>query len=295
MSKKDLLIQATKEIMAQYTTKLTLRQIYYRLVAKQIIPNTQNQYKYLSKVLTEARKARKIPFSAIEDRSRQPIQRWYYFDTPEEHMAYLLEKAKEDILRYTINPWHEQDKFVEIWVEKQALEALFNEIAQKYSVSLITCKGYPSVTVLKDSADRIRQEIRNRKVEEVIILYFGDFDSSGKDIPKSIEKQFTEDFGVSFQLREIALTKEQIDEYNLPPAPAKRSDSRTADFIAEHGDMAVELDALEPDVLQGIIEAAIREEWDDKHYDGVIKPQIDEGKDYLKNEIEERFGDLLDG
>jgi len=105
-----------------------------------------------------------------------------------------------------------------------------------------------SYSALREAADRIGYTDR-----PTVVLYMGDFDPSGQDMPRDIRDRLTQDFGVQLDLHVIALTREQIATYDLPPAPAKRSDSRAAAFMAKHGDMAVELDALPPDVLQDLV------------------------------------------
>jgi hypothetical protein len=57
-------------------------------------------------------------------------------------------------------------------------------------------------------------------------------------------------FGVYPKINKCALTMEDIKRYNLPPDFAKKTDTRAAKFIARHGDVSVELDALPADVLR---------------------------------------------
>lgn len=294
MSKKQMLIDATNKITAQYSTRLTLRQIYYRLVATQVIENKQSEYKYLSKVLTEARLENKVPFSNIEDRTRVPDVEYCNYWTPREWLVGLIRDAYNSILAYSIPKWYQQTTFVEVWVEKDALRGLFREVCRELEVTLVTCKGYPSITLLKESADRIKRERRARKVDKLVILYFGDFDPTGRHIPENVEQRMREDFRLDFELDIIALTQEQIDEYNLPPVPAKRSDSRTANFISEHGDQAVELDAIEPDVLQDIIREAILLHYDEDKWDAEILPMEEEAQEELEGEVKRLFADLMD-
>lgn len=294
MTKKQLLIDATNKITSQYTTRLTLRQIYYRLVASQVIENKQSEYKYLSKVLTEARLEKKVPFANIEDRTRVPDVEYCNYWTAREWLVGMIKDAYNSILGYSIPKWYKQTTFVEVWVEKDALRGLFREVCRELEVTLVTCKGYPSITLLKESADRIKRERRSRAVDKLVILYFGDYDPSGRDIPRNVEERLKTDFHINFELDLIALTEEQILEYNLPPVPAKKSDSRTANFISEHGDQAVELDAIEPDVLQDLIRDAISKHYDDDKWDDEILPMEEEAQAELEEEVERLFADLMD-
>jgi hypothetical protein len=51
------LLERAADIVNSYDTLVTLRQLFYRLVAAQLLPNTTNAYKALSKHTAEARRA----------------------------------------------------------------------------------------------------------------------------------------------------------------------------------------------------------------------------------------------
>lgn len=251
------LIDKVREIISQYRTRLTLRQIYYRLIAALVIPNTMNEYKRLSKVLVRARMEGQIPFDAIEDRSRHFFGGDYQQVESEQHFESFLEGFLHCDERYYRPFWEGQPEYVEVWLEKEALASLFYEITKKLKVILAPSKGYSSLTYLHEAAKRL-VSIHSR---DLSILYFGDFDPSGLDIQRDIRERLVR-LGVDVNVRRIAITKDQIAKYEIPPMPAKQSDSRSANHISQHGDVAVELDALDPPVLQGLIEQAILEHLD---------------------------------
>ena len=288
LSKKDSLIQKTNEILNQYSTQLTLRQIYYRLVAKQIIENTEYQYKYLSKILVGARKDNLIPSHKMVDLTRRPSVEKYWYQTAEEHLKQVMDDLENKIMGYYVHDWHKQKEYVEVWLEKAALETLFKEITWKRDVTLVTCRGYPSYTLIEESVTRIKLECENREVDEITILYFGDYDPTGKDIPRHIEKEIKE-CGISLNLRLISLTLDQINSYDLPPVPAKKTDSRSNKFISEYGDLAVELDAIEPNVLQNILEVAILD-----HYDLAVFEQNEKERQEELNKLREKADEILE-
>ena len=287
ISKKELLINKTNEVLNQYSTRLTLRQVYYRLVAKHIIENTEYQYKYLSRILVAARKENLINSYKIVDLTRKPILEKYWYETSEEHLKGVLEELENDIIRYHVHKWHKQKEYVEVWLEKAALETLFREITFERDVTLVTCRGYPSYTLIEESARRILEECENREVDKVTILYFGDYDPTGKDIPRHIEDELKES-GISLNLELISLTIDQIDSYELPPVPTKKSDSRSKNFIEQHGDIAVELDALEPDVLQKILEDTILD-----HFDLAVYEQIENKRQTEISKLKEKAAEIL--
>jgi hypothetical protein len=82
------------------------------------------------------------------------------------------------------------------------------------------------------------------------ISAFGDFDPSGEYMPTSLVARLRSFYGCEPTIERVAILKEDISLYNLPPDFAKRSDSRTKGFIAHFGDEAVELDALPVNVLR---------------------------------------------
>ncbi len=149
---------------------------------------------------------------------------------------------------YRREKWTRQPYALEVWCEKDAVAGVLQPVTDRYEVLLFPCRGYDSYSALKDAGERIRRAGR-----PTVVLYLGDFDPSGQDMPRDIRDRLTRDFGATFDLRVIALTREQVDEHDLPQNFAKRTDSRAAAFIARHGDIAVELDALPPNVLQALV------------------------------------------
>jgi hypothetical protein len=151
--------------------------------------------------------------------------------------------------------WTFQPEYVEVWVEKDALARILKEITDKYMVSLVVCKGYQSITNEKNRRDYyLRDEGTQR---ETTIIYFGDYDPRGENIPIVIQRDFSR-LDYEATLDQVALTPEQIRAYQLIPAPCKKTDNMAAGWIAEHGDAVYELDALEPNVLRQIVEDSIK-------------------------------------
>ncbi len=246
------LIGQVKEILNSYSIALTIRQLYYQLVAKQIIPNNLKSYKRLDSILSKARKSNYLDFDAFTDRIRRPIK----------HGSWLnLNNFIADVKKsYSKDKWENQKNYVEVWLEKDALAGIFEPITQKYDVNLLVGRGYQSLSSLNDAANRFPSK-------DIYILYFGDFDPTGLDIPRSAEDNLEECFGISPSFERIALTREDIDKHQLPPAPAKTTDSRTYAFVKEHGNIAVELDALPPDVLEKKIEENIEKYLDFEQFE----------------------------
>lgn len=236
------LIEAAAVVLAEHNP-MTVRQVYYQLVARHIIENNRNEYQRLSNVLVKARQDGLIPWEWIEDRTRKPRQPAMWGDLRE-----FLETVRH---AYRRDVWTSQSLYVEVWLEKEALAGIFEPITEAYGVTLVVGRGYNSWSALHDAALRIRAMEKPAK-----ILYFGDFDPSGEDIPRALAEGLAF-FGVYPEVVKVALTKEDVLAYKLPPDFTKKTDTRSRAFVEKHGDMAVELDALPLPVLRDKIREAI--------------------------------------
>lgn len=227
--------------------EITLRQLYYQLVAKNIITNKQSEYKRVGKIAGEARKAGLLDWSIIVDRTRH-IFKLNHWQDPGEIIRYFSHS-------YHIDTRIDQPTYIEIWIEKDALASVLEPICDKQDVPLFICRGYSSITAKHDAAKRFsRYEDRNPTV-----IYLGDHDPSGLDITRELRGSFDMYECFFVEIRRIALNRTQIKEYSLPPNPTKLSDSRAAKYIAEHGYQSWELDALRPDVLSKLVDNTINE------------------------------------
>lgn len=226
---------------------MTVRQAYYQLVSGQVIENSKSQYNSVSKALVEARKEGIIPWEWIEDRIRRPrmVQAW-------DGLGDFIETVRR---AYRRNVWESQPRLVECWLEKDALSGIFEEILRHYGVTLNVGRGYDGWSSIRNAAKRYEAW------ESVSVLYFGDFDPSGEDMVRSLRDRL-EELGATPRIVKVSLTMEDIVRYRLPPDPAKLTDTRAKDFIAKHGDISVELDALPLGVLKTKIRQSVEESMD---------------------------------
>ena len=265
MKKYDLIVQEVNIVLSQYDQKMTLRQIYYRLVSKHIFPNNLNQYKALSRYLVKARENGDVDWRKIEDRARTVHGGDYGYDDIDNIKEFVEKEAKkfkEAWKRIYLTSWKGQDNYVEVWIEKDALSRLAETAVDDLDVKVCPSKGYSSFTYIAETVNRLRR-IEDKNIH---ILYFGDFDPSGLDIERDLYERLIR-YGApsDLQVTRIALSREQIDEYDLPPFPAKVKDARYSRFVYETGsDDSVELDALEPPILSTMIYDAVSEliDWD---------------------------------
>lgn len=245
---------------------LTLRGLHYQLVGLGMTNSIQH-YKRVTSAMTTARRAGVVAYEQFSDHDREAIGETTWEETDFDD---AVERAKQQVQAwmnsYNRNEWERQPKVVEVWIEKKALQGVFGPVATSLGVALCPCKGYPSLTFLYEASERFREVIAMGK--QPVIVYFGDHDPSGEDIPRSIEDNFAKDFGCDVTVDIRALNKSQCIELDLPAAPAKKSDSRSANFT---GLGQIELDAVKPELLQQWAGEAVAD-----HFDESLKEEVEE-------------------
>ncbi|MDQ3653980.1 MAG: hypothetical protein M3457_02725, partial [Chloroflexota bacterium] len=155
---------------------------------------------------------------------------------------------------YRRNYWLNQSRHLEVWSEKDALSGVIQPVCERYGITYVATRGFPSITLRFESAAELLHIGK-----PAVVFYFGDHDASGQAISNNLEAELRQ-HGADVEVRRMALNPGQIREWALPTRPGKRSDSRHAAFAAEFGDASVELDALPPNVLTHLVEAAIQSE-----------------------------------
>jgi len=234
---------------------LTLRQIYYQLVSVGYIENKVTEYGMLSNMLKWARLDGYISWSDVEDRVRafHNLQGW-------QDKASFLDVALNSIAnQYSRDLWQGQGRYVEVWIEKDALSSIFTNVCSSFGVSVVVCRGFSSVSFLND----FRVRLVKQDGKEPVMLYFGDLDPSGVEMLEAMKTTLKDEMKIdSVEFKRIALLREDISKYKLPhnPDALKRTDTRAKKHVESYGDLAVELDALRPDVLTQKVKDAIENE-----------------------------------
>lgn len=248
-------VKAALEVFKQYDSALTLRQLYYRLVSKQLFANTINNYKRLSRIMVGARENGDAPLNCLEDRSRRILGRGDAgYVSAEEFLKQRLTSLQDSWKSYNLPKWDDQPFHVLVSLEKDALSRLVSQVANQYAVRTFPTRGYPSFTYVQRMASYIRNRLKGKPS---VLLYFGDFDPSGIDIERDLTHRLEKYNAGDFKVKRVALTPKQIADYSLPPIPVKSSDVRTPSFIASYGNEAVELDALDPNILKYLVAQSI--------------------------------------
>lgn len=264
-------------IIAEYAKQgfdLTLRQLYYQFVARDLIPNQQSEYKRLGGVVNDARLAGLISWTAIVDRTRN-LKRNSHWTSP----AALIKQASG---WYGEDCWKDQKDRVEVWIEKDALIGVIEGVCSENDCAFFSCRGYTSQSEMWVTAQRLIQyQDRGQRVH---IIHLGDHDPSGIDMSRDIEdrlKLFANGHGFDGPtIHRIALNMDQVLEHNPPPNPTKLTDSRAPAYIANFGNESWELDALNPATLATLIREKIHELRDTTRWNAAVDHE-QAGKDKL--------------
>lgn len=244
------LANAILEDLASQGYRISLRQLYYQLVSKGEIPNSQKEYKKLGDTLNKARLAGLVDWSSLEDRGRQ-LRGWEGgYSTPAEYVSGLDNGYFKDW-------WRGQENYVEVWVEKDALVNVVERPCDRHRVRYFSCRGYSSASEQYQAGKRFAA--KERRGLNCHILHLGDHDPSGLDMTRDNDDKVHMFSGIAVNVHRIALNMDQVEELKPPPNPAKMTDSRVGNYIRLHGKKSWELDALPPSYIDRLIDSHLRE------------------------------------
>jgi len=233
--------------LIQAEQPLTIRHVFYRMVSAGFVTKTEGEYKNaIGRLLTRMRKRGELPYHWLADNTRWRMK-------PETHSSYR-DALEQTARHYRRAIWDNQNVYVEVWTEKDAISSILYPVTSKWDVPLMTARGYASQSFLYSVAEDLKVIGK-----PAFLYYFGDHDPSGKDARRYVEETIRElapGIDVTFEL--IAVTPEQIDEFDLPTRPTKASDSRAKKFKGE----SVEVDAIPPSTLRELVEACIEQHVD---------------------------------
>ncbi len=261
----DEMIVKINGILKRYEAQgydLSLRQLYYQLVAANEIKNEERSYKNLGSLVSDARLAGLVDWDMIKDRGRETIMNPHWGDPSD-----FLESVAN---QYRFNLWHNQDCYVEVMVEKQALEGVLEPVCRRLDVPFTANKGYSSSSALYETSKRYIEAYEQGK--ELHVVYLGDHDPSGLDMSRDVEERLdlfvktstgredeigpNEDSAVT--MHRVALNMDQIRELRPPENPAKLTDTRAVEYVKKYGKKSWELDAIEPSRLARLVTTAVQ-------------------------------------
>lgn len=289
---RDELLGHAVEVAKDYQKAgydLTLRQLYYQLVSQALIPNSNPSYKRLGNTLGEARLGGNFDMDLLVDRGRNAQ------GSKQSECKLNVGTALEEAERWlcalphwavSVDRWYGQPLHVSVWVEKDALSGVFQKPCDALGVGMFACKGYPSHSALWQWLKKLSEAYKASKggladgfedpdpLLEAVVLYFGDHDPDGWQIPRSAEEAiniFVRAHNLDvprIRFERLGLNMSQIQKYNPPPFPAKTTSSRYASYHKEHGtNDAWELDALDVKVLDKLIRDNVARYWDQSLYE----------------------------
>lgn len=280
----QLVIDRANTIIAEYQSAgfvLTLRQLYYQFVARDLLANTPQSYDRLGSIINDGRMAGDIDWAAIEDRTRS-LRDYLTFHTPADAVRYAAERYLEPV-------WDNQPCYIEVWPEKDALVGVVEPACNRWRVPYFACRGYVSQSAMYEAGKRLADRVD--RGQQVIILHLGDHDPSGIDMTRDVtERLHLMSFGMvppgdepdegllsQIEVHRIALNMDQVRRYNPPPNPTKESDGRSGfkkdgsvtpgSYGDLYGRSSWELDALDPKVIDQLIDNEVRRHLDDDRWD----------------------------
>lgn len=288
------IIQTSNEIIDAYSKagfSLTLRQLYYQFVSRNAFPekwidpstgstNNTKSYDKLGGIISDARLTGLVDWDAIKDRTRN-LRALSHWNDPADIIDTVSRQFRVDL-------WKGQPHYCEVWVEKDSLVGILETICNHYDVPYLSCRGYTSQSEMWGAAQRLIRHADSGQT--TTIIHLGDHDPSGKDMSRDVLERlqlFMEHHGQTpCNVNRIALNMPQVKKYNPPPNPAKITDSRAEKYIEEFGKQSWELDALEPKVIEDLIEEAIKECIEDPGLFHERQEETQEGRDLLSKASE---------
>jgi hypothetical protein len=262
-SENQEMIERITEILGDYEGqgyRLSLRQLYYQLVARALIPNSERSYKHIGDLVSNARLAGLIDWDMIEDRGREVVAPPMW-----KNPAEIVEAAAK---QFAIDRWKDQRNYVEVMVEKAALEGVLIPVCRDLGIRFTANRGYSSSSTMYEAGKRLEGYSEDKRI---IILYLGDHDPSGIDMTRDVHERLSMFSWSKIEVRRLALNMDQIETLNPPKNPAKMTDTRANAYIAKFGNSSWELDAIEPTALARLVQKAVRELRDETQWQKALR------------------------
>jgi hypothetical protein len=261
-AKSQVLLDQVQQVLAEYADHLPLsvRQIYYRMVAVHGLPKTEAASDTLEGILRRARRARIIPMEHIRDDDPDSLDTLGY-SSVENFLANLRYQAESFQLDRTAG----QPTRLVVWSEARGMKPQLEAVAEPYGIPVLSGGGFDSLTKKNTLAEDLADQERPTEV-----LHIGDHDPSGAHMFLSFAEDvvdLSKEYGGEVDFTRLAVTPPQIARYNLPTNPAKKTDRR-----AFKGP-TTQAEALAPDELAAILRSAITARLDTRAYEKVLRAE----------------------
>jgi hypothetical protein len=239
-------VEAVRRVLEEYRAHLplTIRQVFYRLVALEVLGKTERDYKGLCEKVNRARRGLLVPFDAIRDDglTHKP---GHDFADLEDALGYFDRLARS--ARFDLQA--DQSCRLVLWCEAAGMVPQLQRVGARYGVDVVSSGGFDSLTAKHDMACQLGQAPHE-------VLHIGDFDPSGVHVFSSLAEDvnaLASDLGLEpVTFTRLAVTPAQIARLGLPTAPPKVTDRRAFD-----GAGTVQAEAIPPDELARIIGEAL--------------------------------------
>jgi hypothetical protein len=220
----------------------SVRHVFYLMTNPRLpkpVEKTERGYKHVMKRLIALRESGRVEYDQIVDASRTG----YHVATYEDPIAYMYKTASD----YRSDVWLQTPYYVEVWCESRSIAGVILQTCQKFGVSLYPAGGYTSISFAYEAAESINWYYKGR---EVRVFYVGDYDPAGIDIDRDIKQKLRRHLKpeVSLTFIRVAITKEQIERYDLPTKPRKKGDRRSPEV-----EETVEAEAMSPSLLRDLL------------------------------------------
>lgn len=264
------IIDSANAVLAKYEKQgfnMTLRQVYYQMIAKDYFPetwidieynrkkglpddtkNTEKNYDRFGEILNAARLAGLVDWFALTDITRN-LKGLAHWEKPQE----IIDGAAA---QFRMDKWRTQPFYIELWVEKDALINIMEKVCNELDISYFSCRGYTSQSEMWQAGRRLKRQQNAGK--KPLVLHFGDHDPSGFDMTRDVTERLTMFAETEIEVKRVALNMDQIIELNAPPNPAKVTDSRAKNYIKRFGNRSWELDAIEPPEMADLVRDEIK-------------------------------------
>ncbi len=246
------LLQQVEEVLEEYVDHLplTVRQIFYRLVANYGYEKSERAYARLAEMLVRARRAKRIPFEYVRDDGVVTA-----FSTWHDGAEDFWDDVGHRINDYRRDRQAGQPQRIELWCESAGMLHQLARASDPYSVPVYSAGGFASLTATRQIAARACDQPC-----ATVLLHVGDCDPSGESIFDAMAQDaaaFVDADRLIGTQRvtaiRVALTLDQVEDFGLPTAPAKKTDLRSKSWEGE----TCQLEALAPDQLAEVVTSAI--------------------------------------
>ncbi|HEX7256801.1 MAG TPA: hypothetical protein VF242_01965 [Nitrososphaeraceae archaeon] len=267
--KKDVIpiIKERLALLNNYGIIPTLKTIFYSLVFLNVIPNSHNYYKYLSKYTKQARISGELPIDCFADQNFPRISKSLNeFGNAKEYVQKIVNylegiSATSSIQEYQFN--NKENKSyndIEIWVEKNTLSFTFHNLLKNHDINIVSNKGIDTPKFINKNLNRLKQSMKDNK--KVYVRYFGNFDLFSDNIDTTIKNNI-QAFNLNIDFKKIAIIEDQMRKFHLPENPnpeiIRKLDKnlRKDFFISKYGRLfQIELESLQayaPERFKNII------------------------------------------